>query len=66
LLYEQYTTLDGSVEYNHRRDDLMCVIWMEPRQQAFEMAKPYTFSWDASHKTNWLGLSRLGEDSVRL
>jgi hypothetical protein len=56
LLYEQYTTLDGSVDYNHRRDDLMCVIWMEPRQQALAMAKTYTFSWDASHKTNWLGL----------
>ena len=45
LLYEQYTTLDGSVDYNHRRDDLMCVIWMEPRQQALAMAKAYTFSW---------------------
>ena len=29
---------------------------MEPQQQALAMAKTYTFSWDASHKTNWLGL----------
>jgi hypothetical protein len=34
----------------------MCVIWMESRQQALAMAKTYTFMWDASHKTSWLGL----------
>ena len=56
LLYHQYAALHGSVDYDHRRDGLMCVIWMEPRQQALAMAKAYTFSWDASHKTNWLGL----------
>ena len=56
LLYHEYTALQGSMDYNHESHDLMCVMWMEPRQQALAMAKTYTFSWDASHKTNWLGL----------
>ena len=56
LPYHQYTALQVSMQYNHGGHDLMCVIWMEPRQQALAMAKTYAFSWDASHKTNWLGL----------
>ena len=43
LLYHECTALHGSVDYDHRRDDLMCVIWMEPWQQALAMAGPYTF-----------------------
>ena len=38
----------------------MCVIWMEPRQQALAMAKAYTSSWGAPHKANWLGLGYFG------
>ena len=55
LLYFEYAALRGFVDYNHRRDS-MCVIWMEPRQRALAVTKTYTFSWDASDKTNWLGL----------
>ena len=56
LLYHQYTALHGSVGYNHRRGDSVCVIWVLSRQQALAMSKTYTFSWYASHKTIWLGL----------
>ena len=42
-------------DYGHGPDDLMAVMWSEPRQIASGLSSAYTVAWDASHKTNWLG-----------
>jgi hypothetical protein len=55
LTYVDYCQLQGAKGYGHKENDLMAIMWMEPRQLAMALAKAYTTSWDASHKTNWLG-----------
>jgi hypothetical protein len=56
LLYKDYIKLPGAVPYGHDPDDFMAAVWAEPRQVAMGLAHTYTLSWDATHKTNWLGL----------
>ena len=34
----------------------MAIMWSEPLQIASGLSSAYTVAWDASHKTNWLGL----------
>jgi hypothetical protein len=56
LTYEEYSKLQGAQDYGHSPEDLMAIMWMEPSQLAVVLANAFTTSWDASHKTNWLGM----------
>lgn len=56
LTYADYCKLPGAQEYGHASEDLMAIMWMHPSQWAVVLANAFTTSWDASHKTNWLGM----------
>ena len=55
LLYKDYVNMVDASEYELGPNDLMAIMWSEPRQIASGLASANTVAWDASHKTNWLG-----------
>ena len=55
LLYKDYVKMADASNYGHGPNDLMAIMWSEPRQIASGLASANTVAWDASHKTNWLG-----------